>query len=346
MKAKIRKKKYNDRELEKLWDEFEDVTMVEDEKKRLKLASKWLHFDAGTYDDEILEWFNKNYSRGVECLIEGNTPIVLMEEIMDYCQAALCKTDGGYIVIDQEDNSEVEGVCKTVSDIIEKLMPRLEEMWDELYIGLEDYEPERKVAGKKHPLTCEDWWAIYQKYKDSKNSDIQEFFEDYEREFAYVDFIMNRQDEVDLDALAECWTYSKREEHTCNESYTYDETPNGVMRVIMESFEIRIFKEKDEYFYSFVEKGKKPCKSVAEILKHFRDMFDEIYTDILSSFNPFILEDAPITIKGWWNLYQNHKDDSDEKAKEFFEMFRGAFLAIDLILHKADEVDIDEVAEK
>lgn len=121
---------------------------------------------------------------------------------------------------------------------------------------------------------------------------------------------------------------------------------NGVMRVIMESFEIRIFKEKDEYFYSFVEKGKKPCKSVTEILKHFRDMFDEIYTDILSSFNPFILEDAPITIKGWWNLYQNHKDDSDEKAKEFFEMFRGAFLAIDLILHKADEVDIDEVAEK
>lgn len=130
MKAKIRKKKYNDRELEKLWDEFEDVTMVEDEKNRLKLASKWLHFDAGTYDDEILEWFNKNYSRGVECLIEGNTPIVLMEEIMDYCQAALCKTDGGYIVIDQEDNSEVEGVCKTVSDIIEKLMPRLEEMWE------------------------------------------------------------------------------------------------------------------------------------------------------------------------------------------------------------------------
>ena len=66
----------------------------------------------------------------------------------------------------------------------------------------------------------------------------------------------------------------------------------------------------------------------------------------MSSFNPFILEDAPITIKGWWNLYQNHKDDSDEKAKEFFEMFRGAFPAIDLILHKADEVDIDEVAEK
>ena len=31
MKAKIRKKKYNDRELEKLWDEFEDVTMVDDE---------------------------------------------------------------------------------------------------------------------------------------------------------------------------------------------------------------------------------------------------------------------------------------------------------------------------
>lgn len=97
MKAKIRKKKYNDRELEKLWDEFEDVTMVEDEKKKLKLASKWLHFDAGTYDDEILEWFNKNYSRGVECLIEGNTPIVIMEEIMDYCHAALRKTDGGYM---------------------------------------------------------------------------------------------------------------------------------------------------------------------------------------------------------------------------------------------------------
>lgn len=346
MKAKIREKKYNDRELERLWDEFEDVTMVEDEKKRLKLASKWLHFDAGTYDDEILEWFNKNYSRGVECLIEGNTPIVIMEEIMDYCHAALRKTDGGYIVIDQECDSEVEGVCKTVGDILEVLRPQLEALWNDLYIISDDYDIKRKVAGEKRPSTCEDWWAIYEKYKNSKSSNIHDFFEDYAREFEFVDFIMNRQDEVDLDELVECWTYSKSEVHTCNESYTCDETPNGVMRVIMESFEIRIFKEKDEYFYSFVGKGKKPCKSVVDILKHFRDMFDEIYTDILSSFNPFILEDDPITIKGWWKLYQNHKDDSDEKAKEFFEMFRGEFLAIDLILHKADEVDIDEVAEK
>lgn len=144
MKAKIRKKKYNDRELEKLWDEFEDVTMVEDEKKKLKLASKWLHFDAGTYDDEILEWFNKNYSRGVECLIEGNTPIVIMEEIMDYCHAALRKTDGGYIVIDQECDSEVEGVCKTVGDILEVLRPQLEALWDDLYIISDDYDIKEK----------------------------------------------------------------------------------------------------------------------------------------------------------------------------------------------------------
>lgn len=218
MKAKIREKKYNDRELEKLWDEFEDVTMVEDEKKRLKLASKWLHFDAGTYDDEILEWFNKNYSRGVECLIEGNTPIVIMEEIMDYCHAALRKTDGAYIVIDQECDSEVEGVCKTVGDILEVLRPQLEALWNDLYIILDDYDIKRKVAGEKHPSTCEDWWAIYEKYKDSKSSNIQDFFEDYAREFEFVDFIMNRQDEVDLDTLAERWTYSMSDDaNSCDE---------------------------------------------------------------------------------------------------------------------------------
>lgn len=83
MKTKMGEKKYNDRELEKLWYELEDVTMVEDEEKRLRLASKWLHFNAGTYDSEILEWFDKNYSKGVEYLYELETDDLIEDGLKD-----------------------------------------------------------------------------------------------------------------------------------------------------------------------------------------------------------------------------------------------------------------------
>lgn len=61
-----------DIEIEKLWEEFEDVLFIEDEESddccKLILASDWQGWDKGTSRDEIWRWFNQHYSKGLEGL--------------------------------------------------------------------------------------------------------------------------------------------------------------------------------------------------------------------------------------------------------------------------------------
>jgi len=71
-----------DKELEKLWEEFEDVTCIEakdfykdDEDYKddisLVIMSGWQDFEAGTAIETIWHWFNQYHSKGVSWLING-----------------------------------------------------------------------------------------------------------------------------------------------------------------------------------------------------------------------------------------------------------------------------------
>lgn len=82
--------KFKDEQIEKLWEEFEDVLFVEgndlyeeDNEKyedwkdssTLVLASEWNGFDAGTDRETIWCWFNKQHSKGVNWLINEYEPL-------------------------------------------------------------------------------------------------------------------------------------------------------------------------------------------------------------------------------------------------------------------------------
>jgi hypothetical protein len=59
----------NDKQIEQLWNEFDDITMIENENKTLCLLSGWNNFDAGTDINTIWEWFNINHSKGIQYLM-------------------------------------------------------------------------------------------------------------------------------------------------------------------------------------------------------------------------------------------------------------------------------------
>ena len=62
-----------DEEIEKLWEEFEDVLFIEDKNSDdscgLVLASDWKTWEKGTSRDTIWRWFNQNYSKGLQELM-------------------------------------------------------------------------------------------------------------------------------------------------------------------------------------------------------------------------------------------------------------------------------------
>lgn len=74
-----------DKELEKLWEELEDVTCIEakdyykdddDYKEDISLVimSDWHVFNAGTDVETIWHWFDENHSKGVGWLINEYEP--------------------------------------------------------------------------------------------------------------------------------------------------------------------------------------------------------------------------------------------------------------------------------
>lgn len=58
-----------DKELEKLWEELEDVTLEEDEVGVLRLTHEWNGFDAGTDIEDIWHWFDEWHSKGIGWLM-------------------------------------------------------------------------------------------------------------------------------------------------------------------------------------------------------------------------------------------------------------------------------------
>ena len=54
-----------DKEIEELWDEFEDVPIDEDE----CLDIDWHDWSKGTHREEIWHWFDKHHSKGVYSLM-------------------------------------------------------------------------------------------------------------------------------------------------------------------------------------------------------------------------------------------------------------------------------------
>ncbi|OZB98054.1 hypothetical protein [Paenibacillus sp. XY044] len=53
------------KQIEKMWQELKEVSFDEDyENQALYLAEDWKHFKEGTYQEEILQWFDENYSKG------------------------------------------------------------------------------------------------------------------------------------------------------------------------------------------------------------------------------------------------------------------------------------------
>lgn len=57
--------KYNDTELENLWNSLVDVPMNENE----QLEDDWFIFPKGTDKEEIWHWFDEQYSKGVSYLL-------------------------------------------------------------------------------------------------------------------------------------------------------------------------------------------------------------------------------------------------------------------------------------
>lgn len=59
----------NDKVMEKLWEELEDVPFDEDTDGRLCLSQPWHAFPVGTDREDIWHWFDENHSKGVAWLL-------------------------------------------------------------------------------------------------------------------------------------------------------------------------------------------------------------------------------------------------------------------------------------
>lgn len=59
----------NDKEIEKLWNDLEDVPVYENESFELCLDIDWNRWRKGTTVDEIWHWFDEHYSKGVGWLM-------------------------------------------------------------------------------------------------------------------------------------------------------------------------------------------------------------------------------------------------------------------------------------
>ena len=60
----------NDRAVEKLWEELEDVPFDENEYGRLILANDWMGWSKGTMREDIWSWFARHHSKGITWLVD------------------------------------------------------------------------------------------------------------------------------------------------------------------------------------------------------------------------------------------------------------------------------------
>ena len=91
-----------DHEVEKLWNELEDVLFIEDNNSGdscgLVLANNWNIWEKGTTRDEIWRWFNQNHSFGLGWLVYAEKP---NENDMQYAKYS-CDTKNSVITTQKE----------------------------------------------------------------------------------------------------------------------------------------------------------------------------------------------------------------------------------------------------
>lgn len=92
-----------DRELEELWEEFGDVPMDPDTEE---IEAPFLCFPVGTNREEVWEWFDERYSRGVAKLMHvgevKDRELAQALFLTDLC----CECDSGHCVFNPQ------GICK------------------------------------------------------------------------------------------------------------------------------------------------------------------------------------------------------------------------------------------
>lgn len=59
----------DDKQIEKWWDELEDIPFIETMNGKLLLSTNWLNFKAGTEREDIWHWFDAVHSKGVYYLL-------------------------------------------------------------------------------------------------------------------------------------------------------------------------------------------------------------------------------------------------------------------------------------
>ena len=66
------KEKLTDKQVEQLWEEFEDVLFEEiEDDSEMYLVSDWQGFGKGTSRTYIWHWFNEHHSKGLNWLMWG-----------------------------------------------------------------------------------------------------------------------------------------------------------------------------------------------------------------------------------------------------------------------------------
>ena len=92
-----------DRELEELWDEFADVPMNPETEE---MEEPFLHFPAGTNREEVWEWFDERYSRGVAKLLLVGEPKDREVAQALFLTSLCCECDSEHCVFNPD------GICK------------------------------------------------------------------------------------------------------------------------------------------------------------------------------------------------------------------------------------------
>ena len=61
-----------DRLIEQMWEELEDIPFDEDENSgKMYIAQDWKDFEKGEFREDIWHWFDERHSKGVAYLLYG-----------------------------------------------------------------------------------------------------------------------------------------------------------------------------------------------------------------------------------------------------------------------------------
>ena len=124
--------KERDKRLERLWAEFGDVPMNPETEE---IEAQFLCFPAGTNREEVWEWFDERYSRGVAKLLLVGEP--LGEEVIENARTQMRNfgLEEAELVVRQantEDKVDVVSLQKSYQELLEEKNRRIGEMSSQL----------------------------------------------------------------------------------------------------------------------------------------------------------------------------------------------------------------------